>query len=238
MSLLFNMLSRYVIALSSKEFSSVTQSCPSLCDPMNRSMPGLPVHHQLLESTQTHVHWVSDAIHLILCRPLLLLPSIFPSIRVFSNESALHIRWRHLILWLQSPSTVTLEPKKIKSVTVSITSWQIDSEKSGNSDRSTLVPRVWSGLCLPPSWGSQQSHLNSLPTAVSHSRRLGGSPRPVLILTQQPSLLALGLPRLVWLVQEPALEQSLAAWSLTMPGTHPWSSNSSLCRSGLCRGWG
>ena len=64
---------------------------------MNRSMPGLPVHHQLLEFTQTHVHWVSDAIqpsnHLILCRPLLLLPSIFPSIRVFSNESALRIRW-------------------------------------------------------------------------------------------------------------------------------------------------
>ena len=62
---------------------------------MNCSMPGLPVHHQLLEFTQTHVHWVSDAIQpsLILCRSLLLLPSIFPSIRVFSNESALHIRW-------------------------------------------------------------------------------------------------------------------------------------------------
>ena len=61
---------------------------------MNRSMPGLPVHHQLPESTQTHVHQVGDAInHLILHRPLLLLPSIFPSIRVFSNESALHIRW-------------------------------------------------------------------------------------------------------------------------------------------------
>ena len=42
--------------------SSVTQSCPTLCDPMNRSTPGLPVHHQLSESTQTHVHWVSDAI--------------------------------------------------------------------------------------------------------------------------------------------------------------------------------
>ena len=61
---------------------------------MNCSTPGLPVHHQLPESTQTHVHRVSDAIqHLILCHPLLLLPSIFPSIRVFSNESALHIRW-------------------------------------------------------------------------------------------------------------------------------------------------
>jgi len=61
---------------------------------MERSTPGLPVHHQLPESTQTHVHQVSDAIHhLILCRPLLLLPSIFPSIRVFSNESHLCIRW-------------------------------------------------------------------------------------------------------------------------------------------------
>ena len=66
-----------------------------LCDPMNRSTPDLPVHHQLPEFTQTHVHWVGDAIKpsLNLCRPLLLLPSIFPSIRAFSNESALRIRW-------------------------------------------------------------------------------------------------------------------------------------------------
>ena len=61
---------------------------------MDCSMPGLPVHHQLPEFTQTHVHWVwVPSNHLILCRPLLLLPSIFPSIRVFSNESVLHIRW-------------------------------------------------------------------------------------------------------------------------------------------------
>ena len=53
MSLLFNMLS---------QFSSVTQSCPTLCDPMNCSPPGLPVHHQFLEFTQTHVHQVGDAI--------------------------------------------------------------------------------------------------------------------------------------------------------------------------------
>ena len=46
----------------SYQFSSVTQSCPTLCDPMNRSTPGLPVHHHLLEFTQTHVHGVSDAI--------------------------------------------------------------------------------------------------------------------------------------------------------------------------------
>ena len=65
-----------------------------LCDLMDCSTPGLPVHHQLPEFTQTHVHWVSDAIQP--SHPLsspLLPPSIFPSSRVFSNESALHIRW-------------------------------------------------------------------------------------------------------------------------------------------------
>ena len=49
-------------SLSSVQFSSVAQSCPTLCDPMKRSIPGLPVHHQLPEFTQTHVHRVSDAI--------------------------------------------------------------------------------------------------------------------------------------------------------------------------------
>ena len=49
--------------ISSAQFSSVAQSCPTLCNPMNRSTPGLPVHHQLPESTQTHVHCVGDAIH-------------------------------------------------------------------------------------------------------------------------------------------------------------------------------
>ena len=61
---------------------------------MNRSTPGLPVHHQLPEFTQTQsIESVMPSSHLILCRPLLLLPSIPPSIRVFSNESALHMRW-------------------------------------------------------------------------------------------------------------------------------------------------
>ena len=50
------------VLFSSVHFSSAAQLCPTLCDPMNRSTPGLPVHHQLLEFTQTHVHWVSDAI--------------------------------------------------------------------------------------------------------------------------------------------------------------------------------
>ena len=62
--------------------------------PHESSTPGLPVHHQLPEFTQTQVHQVSDpSSHLILCRPLLLLPSIPPSIRVFSNESTLRMRW-------------------------------------------------------------------------------------------------------------------------------------------------
>ena len=77
----------------SVQFSSVTQLCPTLCDPMNRSTPGLPVHHQLPEFTQTHIHQVSDAIQPSHpSRPLLLLPPIPPSIRVFSNESALRMR--------------------------------------------------------------------------------------------------------------------------------------------------
>ena len=80
--------------LGSVLFSSVAQSCLTLCDPMNRSTPGLPVHHQLPEVTQTHAHRVGDASsHLILCRPLLLPPPIPPSIRVFSIESAFRMRW-------------------------------------------------------------------------------------------------------------------------------------------------
>ena len=73
---------------------SVAQSCPTLCDPMNCSTPGLPVHHQLPEFTQTHViESVMPSSNLILCCPLLLLPPIPPSIRVFSNESTLRVRW-------------------------------------------------------------------------------------------------------------------------------------------------
>ena len=76
------------------QFSSVSQSCPTLCNHMDRSTPGIPIYHQLLEFTQTmSVESVMPSNHLILCHPLLLLPSIFPRIRVFPNESALRIRW-------------------------------------------------------------------------------------------------------------------------------------------------
>ena len=80
--------------LSMFQIRSVAQSCPTLCYPMNRSTQGLPVHHQLPEFTETHVHRVSDAIqpsHPL--SSLLLLPPIPPSIRVFSTESTLRLRW-------------------------------------------------------------------------------------------------------------------------------------------------
>ena len=75
------------------QFSSVAESCLTLCNPMECSMPGFPIHHHLPELAQTHIHQVGDVIHhFILCYPLLLLPSIFSSIRVFSNESVICIR--------------------------------------------------------------------------------------------------------------------------------------------------
>ena len=73
---------------------SVAESSLTLCDAMDCSMLGFPVLHHLLEFAQTHVHRsVMPSNHVILCRLLLLLPSIFPSIRVFSNELALQSSW-------------------------------------------------------------------------------------------------------------------------------------------------
>ena len=80
-------------AAHSIQISSVAQSCPTLCDPMHCSTPGLPVHHQLSEFTQTHVHRVRDAIqpsHPLSSPSPAPMP---PSIRVFSNESTLRMRW-------------------------------------------------------------------------------------------------------------------------------------------------
>ena len=73
---------------------SVAQLCSTLCDPMDCSMPGYPVHHHLLESAQTYVlESVMPSNYLILCCHLLLPPSIFPSITIFSKESVVCIRW-------------------------------------------------------------------------------------------------------------------------------------------------
>ena len=79
---------------SSVQFISLAQSCLTLCNPMDCSVPGLPVHHQLWNLLKLmSIESVTPSNHLILCRPLLLLPSIFPSIRVFSSESVLWIKW-------------------------------------------------------------------------------------------------------------------------------------------------
>ena len=81
------------ISYPSVQFSSVAQLCPTLCEPMN-STPGLPIHHQLPESTKPmSIESVMPSNHLILCCSLLFLPSIFPSIRVFSDGSVLRIPW-------------------------------------------------------------------------------------------------------------------------------------------------
>ena len=144
-------------------FSSVAQSCPTLCNPMNRSTPGLPVHHQLPEFTQTHVHRVSDDIQP--SHPLLsplLLPPIPPSIRVFSNESTVRMRWPKYWSFSFSispskehPGLISfrmdwldlLQSKGLSRVFSNTTvqkhqffgtSWQID-RKIGNSDRFYLL---------------------------------------------------------------------------------------------------
>ena len=78
----------------SDQIRSVAESCPTLCDPMNHSMPGLPVHHNSRSSLRlTSIESVMPSSHLVLCRPLLLLPPIPPSIRIFSNESTLRMKW-------------------------------------------------------------------------------------------------------------------------------------------------
>ena len=82
---------------------SVTKLCLTLCDTKNYNTPGFPVLHYLSKFAQTHVHEMPSN-HLILCRPLLLLPLVFPSIRVFSKESVLHIRWPKYWRFSISPS--------------------------------------------------------------------------------------------------------------------------------------
>ena len=80
---------------------SVASACPTLCDPMDCSRPGFPVHHLSVCSNSC---LVMPSSHLILCHLFLLLPSIFPSIRVFSNELALSIRWPNYWSFIISPS--------------------------------------------------------------------------------------------------------------------------------------
>ena len=90
---IYSSMSLSLTLMSVSQFSR-SVSCPTLWDPMNCSIPGLPVHHQLPELLKLmSIELVMPSSHLILCHPLLLLPPIPPSIRVFSNESTLHMRW-------------------------------------------------------------------------------------------------------------------------------------------------
>ena len=118
-------------------FSSVAQSFLTLCDPTDCSMPGFPVHHQLLELAQIHVHQVGDASnHLILCCPLLPPPSVFPSISVFPKESFLRIRW----------------PKY----------WSFSFSISPSNEHSRLFPLGWTGWISLQSKGLSRVFSNTM----------------------------------------------------------------------------
>ena len=107
--------------IQSHQFSSVTQSCPTLCNSMDCSTPGFPVHHQLPELTQTHLlsQWCHPTISSSVV-PFLLPPSILSSIRVFSNESVLRIRWSKY--------------------------WSFSFNISPSNEYSGLFPLGWAGL--------------------------------------------------------------------------------------------
>ena len=104
---------------SSVQFSSVAQLCPTLCDPMNRSTPGLPGHHQFPEFTQTHVHWVGDAIqpsHPL--STLLLLPPILPSIRDFTKRFHSLMLFFNVVIYRKNSVSkeYNLEHKNLSSI--------------------------------------------------------------------------------------------------------------------------
>jgi len=102
------------------QFSSVTQSCPTLCDPMDCSTPGLPVHHHSQNLLKLmSIESVMPSSRLILHRLFLLPPSIFPRIRVFLNESALCIRWPNY--------------------------WSFNFNISSSNEHSGLIPLGWTG---------------------------------------------------------------------------------------------
>ena len=125
---------------------------------MDCGMPGFPVHHQLLQVAQAPVHWVSDAIPTISSSviPFLLLPSIFPSIRVLSNESVLHIRWPEYWSVSISPSN---EYRRL------ISSGSVHVNHSVMSD--SLQPHESQQSRPPCSSPTPRVHSDSRPSAIS-----------------------------------------------------------------------
>ena len=133
---------------------SVAKSCPTLCDPMDFSTSGFPVLHYLPEIAQTHVHWVSDAIQpFILCHPLLLSPSVFPSMRVFSNESTLPVMWAKYwsFSFSISPSNVC-SGVRVHWVASVMFLWDpLDCSPPGSSVHGILQARILEWFAMPSS---------------------------------------------------------------------------------------
>ena len=140
------LMSQHALVVYFHSFISVTQSCPTLCDPMDCSTPGFPVHHQLWELAQTHVHWVDDAIQPShhLC-PLLLLPSVCPSIRVFINESVSCIRWLKYWNFSINPSN---EYSGLTSFSIDCT-WDFPGKNTGVGCHA-LLPGIKPGSLKSP----------------------------------------------------------------------------------------
>ena len=148
------------------QFSSVSQSCPTLCNPMNCSTPGLPVHHQLPEFTQTHVHQVGDAIH-----PSHPLSSPSPPVpnpsqhQSFSNESTLRMRWPKYCSILKSrditlPTKVHLVKARVFPVVLyGCKSWTIKKAENERIDAFELW--CWRRLFRVP-WTARRSNQSIL----------------------------------------------------------------------------
>ena len=131
---------------------SVTKLCSTHCDPINCSTPGFPVLHHLLELAQVHAHCIGDAIQ----PPPPLLPSIFPSIRDFSSESSVCIRWPKYwsFSFSISPSSeyLALLPLKIDWFDLLL------SKEISGVFSSTTVQRLWFFVFLPSLWSSSHNH--------------------------------------------------------------------------------
>ena len=162
---------------------SVSQSCPTLCSPMDCSTPGSPVHHQLLEVAHKliSIESVMPNNHLIFCCPLLLLPLIFPSIKVFSDELALRIRWPpdlplplgvcvvawpfwgmlSTLRWSPRDSGLSLPPN-VPIISPGICRPLVHMGSTTSSDTSTLPPLPLAGTThiAPEKWSLTSFHLD------------------------------------------------------------------------------
>ena len=168
---------RLIGFISAIQFSA--QSCPTLCNPMDCSTLGFPVLHYLLELAQTHVHLVGDTIqpfHPLL--PLLLPPSIFPSIRVLSSKSALRIRWPKY--WSFS---LSISPSNEHSGLISFRmDWFDLPAVQGDSQESFPIPQPWP-LWLPKSCYPDCSRCEPSCGPVSSCNSSGSHcPQQVLLL--------------------------------------------------------